>query len=96
MNEVRMYQSNVLTEARYDVNRIQKNCLYKIIEKVRQDYVENHKSTYENLHVTLPPSVLEDITDKKHKQEVGQKMTKWLKSRQKSKQSRANRSLAAG
>ena len=70
MNEVRMYQSNVLTEARYDVNRIQKNFLYKIIEKVRQDYVENHKSTYENLHVTLPPSVLEDITDKKHKQDA--------------------------
>jgi plasmid replication initiation protein len=70
MEEVKLYQSNVLTESRYNVNRIQKNCLYKIIEKVRQDYIENQKDRYENLHVTLPPSVLEDITDKKHKQDA--------------------------
>lgn len=70
MNEIKVCQSNILTEAKYDVNRIQKNCLYKIIEQVRHDYVENTQKGYTNLHVILQPSVLEDITDKKHKQEA--------------------------
>lgn len=71
MNETRVCrQSNILTEARYEVNRIQKNCLYKIIEQVRHDYVETPKKEYTNLHVNLHPSVLEDITDKTHKQDA--------------------------
>ena len=66
--EVTNYQGNALTEGRYDFNRIEKNCLYKIIEKVQHDYIENQSNedseAFKNLHITLPPAVLEDITDK--------------------------------
>lgn len=72
--EVTLCQANVLTESRYDFNRIEKNCLYKIIEKVRHDYIE-HPNTqtiegFNNLHVYLPPQVLGEITDNKHKKDA--------------------------
>ena len=56
--EVTNYQGNALTEGRYDFNRIEKNCLYKIIEKVQHDYIENQsnedRGEFKNLHITLP------------------------------------------
>ena len=38
--DIALCQDNVLTESRYNFNRIEKNCLYKIIEQVRNEYVE--------------------------------------------------------
>lgn len=72
--DVILIQDNVLTESRYNFNRIEKNCLYKIIEKVRQDYIEQpNTQTIEGFHdmvVYLSPSVLEDITDKSHRKQA--------------------------
>lgn len=81
--EVTNYQGNALTEGRYDFNRIEKNCLYKIIEKVQHDYIENQSSedsgAFKNLHITLPPAVLEDITDKWRKKEAHDALIKLRK-----------------
>ena len=67
-------QSNVLTESRYNFSRIEKNCLYKIIEKVRQEYIENPNAKsveeFQDMVVHLPPSVLEDIADKAHRKQA--------------------------
>lgn len=67
-------QSNVLTESRYNFSRIEKNCLYKIIEKVRQEYIENPNTKsveeFQDMVVHLPPSVLEDIADKAHRKQA--------------------------
>ena len=81
--EVTNYQGNALTEGRYDFNRIEKNCLYKIIEKVQHDYIENQsnedRGEFKNLHITLPPAVLEDITDKWSKKEAHDALIKLRK-----------------
>ena len=72
--EVTLLQANVLTESRYNFSRIEKNCLYKIIEKVRLDYIEQpNTQTIEGYHdmiVYLNPSVLENITDKAHRKQA--------------------------
>lgn len=67
-NEITLCQSNVLTESRYNFSRIEKNCLYKIIEKVRHDYVEGsiQKDLFENMYVNIGSSDLADITDEDH------------------------------
>ena len=72
--DVMMMQDNVLTESRYDFTRIEKNCLYKIIEKVRLDYIEQPNTQtieeYHDMTVYLYPNVLEDITDKAHRKQA--------------------------
>lgn len=73
-HNVMISQANALTESRYDFNRTEKNALYKIIEKVRHDYIE-HPNTktiegFDNLKVSLPASVLGDITDIRHKDDA--------------------------
>lgn len=67
-DKITLCQSNVLTESRYNFSRIEKNCLYKIIEKVRHDYVEGsmQKDLFENMYVNIGSSDLADITDEDH------------------------------
>lgn len=60
-------QANVLTESRYDFNPIEKRCLYKIIQKVRRDYVEGERTIFDNLHVKIPAKDLDEVIDKKHR-----------------------------
>lgn len=72
--DVILLQSNVLTESRYNFSKIEKNCLYKIIEKVRWDYIEHPNSDtiegYHDMIVYLEPKVLEDITNKAHRKDA--------------------------
>lgn len=67
-------QANALTESRYDFSKMEKNCIYKIIEKVRHDYVEKPTTEtaegFQNLHVTFPASILGDIADKDHRKDA--------------------------
>lgn len=67
-NEITLCQSNVLTESRYNFSRIEKNCLYKIIEKVRHDYVEGsvEKDLFENMRVCIDSADLSQIADEDH------------------------------
>lgn len=68
--DIALCQDNVLTESRYNFNRIEKNCLYKIIEQVRNEYVEGsakENGGIQNMFVTIQQEVLEQITDKTHK-----------------------------
>ena len=69
-NNKLIVQSNALTESRYDFTKIEKNCIYKIIEKVRHDYVENPNADmveeFDNMKVTFTSAVLGDITDSNH------------------------------
>lgn len=68
--DIALCQDNVLTESRYNFNRIEKNCLYKIIEQVRNEYVEGAATVnggFQNMFVTIQQEVLEQITDKTHK-----------------------------
>lgn len=62
-------QSNALTESRYDFNRVEKNCIYKIIEKVRKVYVEPQELTpadgFENLAVTITGKDLNVVAERK-------------------------------
>lgn len=69
-----LVQANALTESRYTFSKMEKNCIYKIIEKVRHDYIE-HPTTatvegFSNLQVTFPSPVLSDIADKDHRREA--------------------------
>ena len=67
-------QANALTESRYDFSKMEKNCIYKIIEKVRHDYIEKPNTEtvegFQNLHVTFPASILGDIADKDHRKDA--------------------------
>ena len=65
-------QANVLTESRYDFNRLEKNALYHIIMQVRKDYVESpsEQKSYFNMHVELPESILAEIADERHIKEA--------------------------
>lgn len=73
--DITLSQSNALTESRYDFTKIEKNCIYKIIEKVRHDYVDGSSEEasadkFQSLHVTLTPEVLGLIGGQKHKKEA--------------------------
>ena len=71
--DIALCQDNVLTESRYNFNRIEKNCLYKIIEQVRNEYVEGAATVnggFQNMFVTIQQEVLEQITDKTHKKDA--------------------------
>lgn len=65
-------QANVITESRYDFNRLEKNALYCIIRQVRKDYVEtpSEQKDYSNMHVELPESILAEIADERHVKEA--------------------------
>lgn len=70
--EIILAQSNALTNSRYDFSKIEKNVIYHIIRKVRQDYVEGtmQRDLFENLHVYINASELSQITDEKHTKEA--------------------------
>ena len=65
-------QSNVITESRYDFNRLEKNALYCIIRQVRKDYVEtaSEQKTYSNMHVVIDERVLTEIADDTHRKDA--------------------------
>ena len=80
--DIALCHDNALTESRYKFNRIEKNCLYKIIEKVRNEYVEGstkENGDFQNMHITMPSNVLEDIADKKHKKDAHDALIKLRK-----------------
>lgn len=73
-DNVLLVQANALTESRYTFSKMEKNCIYKIIEKVRHDYIE-HPTTatvegFNNLRVSFPASILGDIADKTHRKDA--------------------------
>ena len=59
-NEIILCQSNMLTESRYSFSRIEKKCIYLVINKVRQDYVEGtmQKDLFDNMRVEINSSDL--------------------------------------
>ena len=65
-------QANVLTESRYDFNRLEKNALYHIIMQLRKDYIEtsSEQKSYSNMRVQLPEYILADIADERHIKEA--------------------------
>ncbi len=65
-------QSNVLTESRYDFNRLEKNALYCIIREVRRVYVEQptEQTDYKNLDVYIEESMMKEIGGERHKEEA--------------------------
>lgn len=80
--DIALCHDNALTESRYNFNRIEKNCLYKIIEQVRNEYVEGptkENGDFQNMHITMPSNVLEDIADKKHKKDAHDALIKLRK-----------------
>lgn len=80
--DIALCQDNVLTESRYNFNRIEKNCLYKIIEQVRNEYVEGsakENGGIQNMFVTIQQEVLEQITDKTHKKDAHDALIKLRK-----------------
>lgn len=58
-------QSNALTNARYDFSRIEKNVIYRIIQRVRHDYIEGavQDGLFENMYVTIAEKDLVDVTE---------------------------------
>lgn len=70
---VSIAQANVITESRYDFNRLEKNALYCIIRQVRKDYVETPREqpkAYANMHVAIADSVLSEIADDAHRKDA--------------------------
>lgn len=65
-------QANVITESRYDFNRLEKNALYCIIRQVRRDYIEtpSEQKSYSNMHVVIDESVLSEIADDTHRKDA--------------------------
>lgn len=59
-NEITLCQSNMLTESRYSFSRIEKKCIYLVISKVRQDYVEGtmQKDLFDNMRIEINSSDL--------------------------------------
>ncbi len=63
---IQIYQDNKVTQARYEFTVIEKRIIYKIIEKVRNDFVlkENgQKTLFGNLVVTLTDSDLKILSN---------------------------------
>lgn len=80
--DVTLVQDNVLTESRYNFNRIEKNCLYKIIEQVRNEYVEGsakENGGFRNMYVHLASNVLEEIADKAHRKQAQEALVRLRK-----------------
>lgn len=66
---VPLAQANVITESRYDFNRIEKNALYCIIRQIRKEYVEqpSEQPIYQDMKLEIPEEVLSEIADKRHR-----------------------------
>lgn len=63
MSAVTLWQSNALTNARYDFTLYQKRFLYQIIKEVRRLYVdtnEGNRTIWENLYLTVLPDMLKE------------------------------------
>lgn len=62
-------QANAITESRYDFNPIEKRVLYKIIEKVRNDYVEGsvQNNLFHDIEVKMNLNQLSDVDEKNPK-----------------------------
>ena len=62
-------QANAITESRYDFNPIEKRVLYKIIEKVRNDYVEGsvQNNLFHDIEVKMNISQLSEVDEKNPK-----------------------------
>ena len=57
-----------LTQSRYDFNVIEKRCLYQIIKEVRRLFIDTRtgqKDLFNNMRLTLTPTMLESLGDKK-------------------------------
>jgi plasmid replication initiation protein len=66
---VLLSQANLLTQARYEFNLVEKRCLYQIIREVRRTHVENatgEKDLWGNMRVTVSFDMLEECTDADH------------------------------
>lgn len=61
-------QSNALTSSRYDFSPTEKNVLYHVIKKVRQDYIEGtmQRDLWDNMYVTIDSADLARIADEDH------------------------------
>lgn len=61
-------QSNALTSSRYNFSPTEKNVLYHIIKKVRQDYIEGtmQRDLWNNMYVTIDSADLSKIADADH------------------------------
>lgn len=61
-------QSNALTSSRYDFSPTEKKVLYRIIQKVRHDYVEGTMihDLWDNMYVYIDSSDLSQIADENH------------------------------
>jgi plasmid replication initiation protein len=60
----KLYQSNKITEARYDFSLVEKRCLYLIIREVRKRYIETDtgdKNLFDNLVLYFKPEDLEPV-----------------------------------
>ena len=66
-NEI-ISQSNALTSSRYNFSPTEKNVIYHIIKKVRQDYIEGtmQRDLWDNMYVTIDSSDLSRIADTDH------------------------------
>lgn len=61
-------QSNALTSSRYDFSPTEKKVIYRIIQRVRQDYVEGtmQRDLFDNMIVQITSSDLAQISDEDH------------------------------
>ena len=67
-------QSNALTSSRYDFSPTEKKVLYRIIQKVRRDYVEGtmQRDLWNNMYVYIDSSDFSQIADKDHTERARQ------------------------
>ena len=67
-------QSNALTSSRYDFSPTEKKVLYRIIKKVRNDYVEGtmQRDLWNNMYVYIDSSDLSKIADADHTERARQ------------------------
>ena len=55
-NEVKLYQSNVLTQARYELSVMEKRAVYLIIKEVRRKFIlseEGQRDLFNDLIIEL-------------------------------------------
>lgn len=67
-------QSNALTSSRYDFSPTEKKVLYRIIQRVRHDYVEGtmRRDLWNNMYVYIDSSDLSQIADEDHTERARQ------------------------
>ena len=67
-SKITVSQSNALTSSRYDFSRMEKNVLYQIIHKVREDYIEGtiQRDLWQNMYVNILHEDLVQVADKDH------------------------------